>query len=590
MKNFRLSSLNDYSIYFFIAGLALYFMVYLINGEDNVINTRDNLDSEILFRKLPKEAGVLFSISNQTEVPQVMNGLKRNAINASVGNVETYLFYFFTPFYAYIFNFILVNILGFAGVYLLSSRYILKGIKDQNKILSALMAFAYVLLPAYTIYGLTIIALPLLTYCILNVLYGENRIGSWLFIVIYPFWSSLVLGGFAVISLIFVAGLYYLFLKKNKSWGYSLIKISILIGCLYFLAEINLINQFLFDKEFVSHRTGWAATLDQFKFNPEGIGFAMVVDRFVDHFLNGFVERRPYHQLILVFLVILGILNFKQIIRNKYIIATLSLLVLISIVYAVFYWNAAPLVYLKEQITLLRTFRLDRVHMLNQALWYILLALLIKQAFNQKKKYLVVLTYLILFVNIGYVFINSEFKSNLLIALTNKQHSMITWEKFYAEDLFDKVKQDIDEPLDSFRTVSIGVFPAVAQYNGFYTLDSYQNNYPLEYKNQFRKIIASELEKSERWRSFYDDWGSECFVFVAELDKFYRMYITKDVTLENLELDTKVLYEMGGKYVISAVEIGNYQENNLLFIDKYTDKKTPLKIFLYQVKPPESSS
>jgi hypothetical protein len=37
----------------------------------------------------------------------------------------------------------------------------------------------------------------------------------------------------------------------------------------------------------------------------------------------------------------------------------------------------------------------------------------------------------------------------------------------------------------------------------FYTLDSYQNNYALEYKEIFRKVISAELEKSPNWEYYF---------------------------------------------------------------------------------------
>ncbi|MBO5281674.1 MAG: hypothetical protein J6B43_00890, partial [Lachnospiraceae bacterium] len=61
--------------------------------------------------------------------------------------------------------------------------------------------------------------------------------------------------------------------------------------------------------------------------------------------------------------------------------------------------------------------------------------------------------------------------------------------------------------------MSLGITPAAALYNGFYCLDGYSNLYPLEYKHEFREIIARELEKSEGVRVYFDAWGNRCYLF-----------------------------------------------------------------------------
>jgi hypothetical protein len=586
-----LRKLNQYSIWIFVAGLVFYFAVYLINGEKGIIDVDDNLDSEIPWRLLPKESGTLFSISNDTEVPQIMNGLKRNSLNASAFNVTTLFFYFFTPFYAYTFSFILIKIIAFFGIFLLSSNYVLKEFEDQRFLMSSILAFTFVLLPQDTIFGIAVLGLPMLIYCILNILNRKYVIASYLFVVIYPFYSSLVLGGYAVLLLLLFAAV-YLIANKEKRKGFSLLKISFLMGFLYLFAEINLINQFLFDKEFVSHRTEWKASFDWLAWNADGITFTEALYRIGDFFINGYLFRRSHHLFILILLVSLTLFYSKQILRDQYILVTLVIIIIISVISGLYYWNLPVWVSLKEKIMLLRTFRFDRIYFLAPAFWYLLLLFVVRFALSRKNKAIIGLTYLLVIMNIFYVF-NKEygdFKSNLFILLSDKKHSMITYEKFYAEDLFQKINSDINKPQNSYRVVSLGVWPAVPQYNGFYTLDSYQNNYSLEYKHQFRKIIARELDKSERWKQQFDDWGSECLIFSAELDDIWGYFITNDRSVKNLELNTNVLYNMGGRYVFSAVIIENHDQLNLRFLNSYSDESTPIKIYLYEVLQPTKDS
>ena len=41
--------------------------------------------------------------------------------------------------------------------------------------------------------------------------------------------------------------------------------------------------------------------------------------------------------------------------------------------------------------------------------------------------------------------------------------------EFYAEELFTEIKEHIGRPVEEYRVASVGLHPAIAQYNGFYT-------------------------------------------------------------------------------------------------------------------------
>ena len=162
-------------------------------------------------------------------------------------------------------------------------------------------------------------------------------------------------------------------------------------------------------------------------------------------------------------------------------------------------------------------------------------------------------------------------------------HDNYTYRQFFAEDLFAQIDADIGLSQESYRIINIGLHPAIAQYNGFYTLDGYSNNYPLEYKYRFRNIISYELAKDEELRTYYDEWGSRCYVLVDELDK--NFYCTKEanIVINNLQLNTTALYDMGCSYVFSAVNISNYLANSLDLSGVYEHEDSAWRIYLYEV-------
>ncbi|MEJ2595247.1 MAG: DUF6044 family protein, partial [bacterium] len=361
----------------------------------------------------------------------------------------------------------------------------------------------------------------------------------------------------------------------------------LLIGSLYVIAEINLFNQFLFDREFISHRTDWDPTFDQLHQTAETVTFTDALQRSLDLVTKGEINAMVFPFVILFFLVFMLIFDFRGIMRERYIPALVLAMTGIALLYGFYFADLKPWVFLKNQSMLLKTFRIDRIFFFLPVLYYLLFALLIKRAWATGKRWMKYAAYVFLLVNFLYVPLkNRELKANVAIFVKGKPKSMITWKKFFAEDLFDRVKKDIGMPQDEYRTVSLGITPAVSLYNGFYTLDMYSNNYPLEHKRKFREIIAPELEKSPKWEASFDKWGGECFLVSSEIT--YRPdFIPYEKAVDSLDINTRALYELGGKFILSSLEIRNYKALNLKFRKKYTDPETPLTLYLYEVMPPE---
>lgn len=174
---------------------------------------------------------------------------------------------------------------------------------------------------------------------------------------------------------------------------------------------------------------------------------------------------------------------------------------------------------------------------------------------------------------------NNEFKQNIYNLIY--KHKFITYKEFYSPELFAKIKQQIGLPQSQYRVVSIGLFPEIALYNEFYTLDSYQVNYDMNYKKEFRKIISKELDKSEELKSYFDNWGNRCYIYSSELGR--NFFITDNRAVNNLEINTEQLKLMGCRYIFSAVQINNAPKLNLEFVNKFTDKNSPLTVYLYKL-------
>jgi Protein of unknown function (DUF6044) len=167
------------------------------------------------------------------------------------------------------------------------------------------------------------------------------------------------------------------------------------------------------------------------------------------------------------------------------------------------------------------------------------------------------------------------------IAYRNKP----SFREFYAEKQFQEIKEHIGLPVHKYRVASIGIHPAIAQYNGFYTLDTYNNFYPLSYKHKFRQIIAKELAKNKKLREYFDEWGGRCYIFVDELGKHYMFNKNSKRKITHLHLNTNVFREMGGRYIFSALSIENAKQNQLTLEKVFHSKESAWTIYLYKVIP-----
>ena len=173
-----------------------------------------------------------------------------------------------------------------------------------------------------------------------------------------------------------------------------------------------------------------------------------------------------------------------------------------------------------------------------------------------------------------------EYYSNIQ-RLSNQETNQITYREFYDHELFEKIEAYIGREQSDYRVGCIGFVPAIASVNGFYTVDGYSTNYPLEYKKEFREVIAQELEKSEVLKQYYDNWGSRCYLFSAELGLDYDIRKDEAVVIQNLQINTEQLRNLGGEYIFSAVEIMNASDLQMNLLEVFEGEA--IEIFIYEL-------
>lgn len=159
----------------------------------------------------------------------------------------------------------------------------------------------------------------------------------------------------------------------------------------------------------------------------------------------------------------------------------------------------------------------------------------------------------------------------------------ISWKSYYAEDLMQKLDDAIGKDKSSYRIAHLGMSPAPALMHGFYTVDGYSNNYPLEYKHRFRKVIEKELEEVPETAVYYDTWGSRCYLFNSESGNVWMLGKHQKIVYQDLRFDIDALKNLGCSYIFSCGVIENADELGLNLLGYYETDSSYWGVWLYQL-------
>jgi hypothetical protein len=520
-------------------------------GGDTEMRIHDQLDSYNVYEVLV-DSGKTFTTGSDVTIENIMNGLPRDCFPSGY-NMVLWLIIVFGAKGGFFVNYILVHITGFVGMLLLLNKVINK---NDPQHFNWLIAAAFAILPVNSLAGISLTGIPLVFYAFYNLGNKTKIASSFLIILLFCLYSSLIHAGIFVMIFLGCIFLYQL-LKGNANLYYFFGMIA--MATAFALIESNLIKSILFSKDYVTHRQDFVRELSLNIKGVAGVGFLNV--------LNGNYGSANYFGLPVLLLAI-GCLVYGLYTKSnvRKILATLLIIVSCGIFIALLDWKSMNAVYNKFHF--LDAFNLRRFHFLLPVLMFVLLAFCVGFLL-QKKEMLALPLSLLCCAIIGYHFyLNKEY---------NRNPGNMTFNEFFSKPLFRSIDQFIAQPKESYRIVSLGIEPAVAQCNGFYALDSYQNNYSLGYKNNFRKIIEPELNKYPKEKKYFDDWGNRCVI------PYHPLQVGTDLKIENLSIDTPELRKLGGKYIFSAASIQNKDSLGLKELKVFSGNSSPYTIYLYQV-------
>lgn len=574
--------------------LAAAFAPILFLGEGSVFEIHDQMDESMLNYVLTaRHWGEGLDV-----FPEMFHGVNASGMQPAAV-LFLPLYRIFPAFTAFVLQYAICFLCGFFGMYLCIKE--LAG----SSILAVCGAGCFCMLPMYPIYGLTEYGIPLILYAGICLWKGNGSGGKRIFglpgkvwlglalTALFGFTSHLVCTGYVVLGFWALAIFMSLIQKTPRKWLIS--------GFLELLVIYLIVNRSLFlelllgNSAYISHREEMVSYAQPFWQTAE------------DVFVNSAQHAPSLHKyLILPILLLLAAGAFlkkndaeKKLYRAA--VWGMGLLAGMALFYA--FCKSAPVVAFKNSVTgFLHYFQAERFYWLYPAGWYLEFALifavwwkkagrtaaegeeglLLRTGLNAGRIFSLAL---LLLPTVNLIQVNSYFYRNVnQINNGSGITGYVTWESYYAEDLMKQLEQAIGRDMSTYRVAHLGVSPAPSLMHGFYTVDGYSNNYPMEYKHAFRKVIERELAKNPETKQYFDEWGNRCYLFNSITGTYYSVAKNAGIQYEGLEFDMEALRELGCEYLFSGGEILDAERMGLESMGYFETENSYWGIWLYRLE------
>lgn len=536
---------------------------YIILGKDAYITIHDNLDGVISNLKLLKDNHALF---DQDAILPMMGGIRRSSFG-NEWNLTLLPFAFLPCYWANVVNILVVKITAYIGMFLMLRKHLTK---ELHPVIVMLVSLAFSCAPFYaTCCGISAAGIPLLVYAFINLQDNRHLVLSYLLVIYYALGSYLPFSGMFLCAYLFAYGI-YLYCKEHMLTKYYVYAFALLCG-IYLLTNYHLLLSFFADSSYVSHRTEYSL-----------VQLSSLRDT-IDSWWN-WMQNSQCHSgffsakfCIIIFLISLLIRRTKKM--------WIAGGVCLSVVILVFAMKCLPFIF--PNIHLFQEFQFDRFYFLYPAVCFAMVAVSFENISVRFPSYYRIIGLCLVVVGLCLVAItvqkDDEVRRNWKHIIKPSYVQEPTYRQFFAEDIFDAIGEDIQiSDRSSVKVASVAMYPAVAEYNGFYCIDGYMSDYPLSYKHAFRPIIAHELQKDEFLSMYYGTWGNRCYLLSSENGLTFLRRKDCDFSISNFDINVSVLSNLGCQYIFSAVPLPNLK--GLSYINSYDFPSSYWRVYVYQIK------
>ena len=545
---------------------------FFIFGKESYIQILDNLNCEFIFNHLLAISDNIFNVNQFDKIENVINGWSILYIHSQFKILKLF-FLLFDPFYAYVFNSLLVRIIGYFGIKLLFNELY------PNLKYKEIIFLTFALLPGMVIFGSCLWGLPLLLWSFIK-LKSKIKVTYILAIIVYIISSTPY--QYPFISLAILISITYLFFKEKKL-NKGIILGFIVFNFLGILLDFGLaISALTSNVELVSHRTN---SLSNVLF-PSFFG---ILYQYFKILIFGEFNPSHFFTLPIIILLIINIYKYGiklDSLKSKYLILILFVvslkiftpyIIALNLPFITHFNIEKKILYFVPLLFFLLLGELLKYKYSNSLILIVLFSLLFSNLLRN-----IEITYNLLPKQIAHLFVDEDefFKDKLFKKISKSrfvdvdEFSNLNYDEYFSVDLFNEVSEFINLNKKNYRIINLGISPSVTLFNGFYNLDGYLSNHPLVYNLKFDKLQTNYSVKNQhKLRLKYEGFNDICNNCV------------KSDPISKIELDLNVehLVDLNGSYIFSAFQITNYENLKLRFIKKFENQESPYKIYLYKL-------
>ncbi len=544
-----------------LAALLFFLVKWVANSGlhpgDMVMVKHDYLDSFPGWYEALKTSGVFFG-QPFSKVNALFNGLPRSCLKSPY-KPEMILFYFLSFPWAHSLCLLLSWIASYFSFMAISSELT----PGKHRAIRFVAALGYASVPVYPGSPFLASALCMAARSVIRFFRGRLTFSDGAVFFIVPFVTPVSLGTYMLLC--FEAGAVLVALVMRRFRSALLLSLGFALSLTgTVLSEIHLFLEVFRGWTFIPNRVEavyWKQELS--------------LRRMFDFWVNGQYHTPTHAFPWTASIVALGI-ACAAVKRNRLLGAIMGLILSAAVlgIAAVCYLHFRPLISGDHLLTVaLRMFNLSRLTGILPLLWALagLLGLVALSDWTPGLRIGILLG----LIHVGSLFFD--------ISYTEDPEEDITFNDFFIPEVFECVDQHLPPTKWRYRVVSLGLLPSIALHHGYSTLDGYVGIYPLEYKDTFRKIIKREMRKRIGFRVFFNRWGNHVYLISDEIGRRNMVSKSEGLVVEDLEIWTRQLYRMRGRFLLSAVEIGNAPERRLRLIHRCSHPDRDYEVFIYRL-------
>jgi hypothetical protein len=546
----------------------IFILPYILLGSNCYIRLHDNLEGEWIWLKILVDSHRTFGIYSWEKIPQLMKGVPRNVLPGAF-SLNVILVMWLGMYKAYIVSGLIIRITGFGGMVLLLRDYFVDDHEvKETKYIIWLCALIFAVLPVYIPFGLSVMGQPLLFWAFLNLQHYKRLVLSYLIIILFPFYSSMV--WFVVPFEILLAVAIWYFYRREEISNHFII-CGVLLVLIFIQINLPMLSLSVLNPDFISHRLSYNLYMFEKPNMLQALSEFMVTFFFTHYHVANFAP--------LIVMLSLG-LTLRRKSQSLLPIILFGAIIMICLFQAFYSFGEYELM---DRFAFLKSFRFNRFSILLPLLWVLSFALALQTMRNSPVFKGLVFPFLVIQLAIT-IFGNDEIVHDYRTLLGHQKFP--NFQNYMAEDQFTAIKKYIGQPVDSYYVASLGISPSIAEYNGMYTLDALLSIYDIKYKREFRRLFAGEIAKSKDIQQYYDGWGNRCYIFSSELGTRHQSFNCSKFdqkSISHFDFNKAAFADMGGKYLISGVEIKNSETVGLHLEKIFKDKTSWWDIYLYSI-------